>query len=626
MDSTDDSLYPLALLMDELKHDDVSNRVNAMQRIETIAIALGPERTAAELLPFLNEVAHDDEEEVFAVLADKLGLFIPLIGGHQNCEPLILILATLASMEEPIVRDKAIVSLNQISLELLDAELNGAFLALVRSLSLGNWFSKKIASCGLYKSIIARVSSSVRHECLSAYAKLVLDDYPMVRRSAATCLPALIGLMSAHGDAINVDLNDVEFILSAFLNLTSDDQDSVKLLSLDVLIAALKFFSTNNRAFPGSDFLDTAIRLMRDDSWRVRYTAADKFALVAESFANSQEELASLIGPFISLMEDNEAEVNRAIAKQIPAFCALLTKYPETRATIIDRIVPVVALLAMDPQENVRASLASTITMLSPILERQLTIDKLLPIFLDMLKDDFPEVRLNIILNLLVVNETIGISLLSTNLLPAITELAQDHKWRVRLAIIEYVPKLATQLGDSFFDNELLLLCMSWLWDPVYAIRAAAVTNLEELTATFGSQWANNQILGRILNDNPALADNECIDYSNFIIRITCLFAVSRLAAVVDYSTITSKILPFVKQLSTDAVPNIRFNVAKSLLLVAQQLLNHTDSTAAVREDARALISKDVVPQLQELLHDGDIDVRFFSKESLAGIEALLVT
>ncbi|KAK7684139.1 protein phosphatase 2A structural subunit [Cerrena zonata] len=49
-----------------------------MQKLDTIAIALGPERTLTELMPFLTDVAQDDEEEVFAVLAEKLGDFIPL--------------------------------------------------------------------------------------------------------------------------------------------------------------------------------------------------------------------------------------------------------------------------------------------------------------------------------------------------------------------------------------------------------------------------------------------------------------------------------------------------------------------------------------------------------------------
>jgi hypothetical protein len=49
-----DELYPIAVLIDELKHDDVLLRLNAIHRLSTIALALGPERTREELIPFLD--------------------------------------------------------------------------------------------------------------------------------------------------------------------------------------------------------------------------------------------------------------------------------------------------------------------------------------------------------------------------------------------------------------------------------------------------------------------------------------------------------------------------------------------------------------------------------------------
>lgn len=49
-----DELYPIAVLIDELKHDDVLLRLNAIHRLNTIALALGPERTRDELIPFLD--------------------------------------------------------------------------------------------------------------------------------------------------------------------------------------------------------------------------------------------------------------------------------------------------------------------------------------------------------------------------------------------------------------------------------------------------------------------------------------------------------------------------------------------------------------------------------------------
>ncbi|EGW31801.1 uncharacterized protein SPAPADRAFT_62392 [Spathaspora passalidarum NRRL Y-27907] len=628
MDNYNDDLYPLALLMDELKHDDVSNRVEAMQKLDTIAIALGPERTVKELLPFLNDVAQDDEEEVFAVLATKLGDFIPLIGGHENCEPLISILTILASMEEPLVRDKAIASLNKISLDLTNEELNGIFLNLIQNLSQGNWFSKKIASCGLFGSIILKVDSNTRKDLLKLYLKLICDDYPMVRRSAATNLPHLINLLTEFTETSPNDVNkinnqDWEIISKMFQHLINDDQDSVKFLSIDVLISILEFFNKINETSFNSDFLSSALKLIKDESWRVRYTAADRFSKIAVNFVNNESDLYQLIDPFIALMKDHEGEVRKAIAKQLPDFTRLLTKYPSTKVTIINKILPIVNELSQDQQEAVRASLASTITELSPILQKEATIEKLLPTFLIMLKDEFPDVRLNIISNLSVVNETIGINLLSTNLLPAITELAQDHKWRVRLAIIKYIPKLASQLGEPFFNDELLSLCMSWLWDPVFAIRDAAINNLKELTVIFGSDWATREILSRLLDQSDKI-DEDKIDYSNFIIRLTCLFTITKLIPVLDFKVIVEKILPFINELITDNVPNIRFNVAKSYLVLVESFIEKKLELPINEQELKKLINLEILSNLEKLQNDEDVDVRFYSTKSIQGINKLI--
>jgi len=54
VDPISEDLYPIAILIDELKHEDVQCRLNSMRKIDTIAKALGPERTRSELLPFIS--------------------------------------------------------------------------------------------------------------------------------------------------------------------------------------------------------------------------------------------------------------------------------------------------------------------------------------------------------------------------------------------------------------------------------------------------------------------------------------------------------------------------------------------------------------------------------------------
>ena len=46
-----DSLYPVAILIDELKNEDMKLRLNSIRRLSTIAVALGVERTVRQQPP-----------------------------------------------------------------------------------------------------------------------------------------------------------------------------------------------------------------------------------------------------------------------------------------------------------------------------------------------------------------------------------------------------------------------------------------------------------------------------------------------------------------------------------------------------------------------------------------------
>ncbi|ODV62577.1 protein phosphatase 2A structural subunit TPD3 [Ascoidea rubescens DSM 1968] len=664
-DSINEILYPLALLMDELKHDDVQTRVLATQRLDTIAIALGPERARNELIPFLQDVAQDDEEEVFAVLAEKLNSnFVNYLGGPSYATILLPILQILCSMEEPIVRDKAINSLNDLATILSQNQINNDFLNLISQLSQGDWFSSRVASCGLFRSVLIKVDSTKRKNLLSAYLKLIQDDSPMVKRAAGNHLSNLIDLLSqleslhqnknkntqnnlensninnleanTADDTDNLKIddnnltitdkndthpislpdppnnNDWELIFQMFNSLTNDEQDSVKFLSVDVLISILNYFNHHKEdSSHNQDLLEIFLKLCTDESWRVRYMIADKFQKIALYYSSDDIKL-KLLPQFISLMQDNEAEVRKAISKQLTDFSKLIP----SKEIIINRMIYHVVELANDKNEAVRSSLASEITGLAPLLGKTHTTNSLLPIFLSMLKDDFPEVRLNIISKLTVVNDVIGIKLLSNSLLPAITELAKDKQWRVRLAIIKHIPLLAKQLGITFFNRELGSLSLSWLWDSVYSIRNAAVNNLKQLTEIFGAEWAKTEVIKKILNNeilesyrlqNPELFENQgevtqnqlhnqviqnrtdtgvlfddTFDelssslMNNFIYRITCLFTLKSLTIALanDKDLIINDILPFILKNAKDDVANIRFNVATTLLTITQVLLN----------------------------------------------------
>lgn len=601
-----EELYPIALLMDELRHDDVAARVQAMKRLDTIAIALGPERTRKELVPFLEEVIPEDEDEVISIAAEELGKFVPLVGGPQYAPMLIPVLEKISACEEPIVREKAVKSLNSIAGSFTDEQIQQEFIPLIERLAKERWFSLHIAATGLFESVLVRVSSSTREDLLKLYFDLIQDDSPMVRKAAATELPKLIDLL---GEQFGTPQNATEFhwdlITSMYESLINDSQDSVKFLAVDVLISILGFLEKLGDKSHHEELFESLLALINDPSWRVRYMVADRFDQLAKKF-NDKSCTLKLVPNLLALMKDNEAEVRKAISKKLPAFCALINE--ADRDVMLQDIVPVILQLSMDESETVRSALAEEVTGLAPIFGKDATIKHLLPIFFEMLKDEFSEVRLNIISKLQVVNKVIGIQLLSESLLPAITSLSNDKLWRVRLAIIQQIPLLAEQLGVAFFDEALGQLCMDWLWDPVYSIREAAVLNLQKLTKFFGEDWCKRELLKRIMEKKHTK------DFDNFICRITCLLALDKLVPVVSPKTVAEIIYPFIDELKADQVPNIRFNVAKSLATISESLY----------PEYKSIVTDKILPTLETFKNDDDVDVRFYTEQSLDKVKKLL--
>ena len=93
----------------------------------------------------------------------------------------------------------------------------------------------------------------------------------MVRRQAANNLAKFIKAMPP---AIVIDE-----MIPLFQHLAADDQDSVRLLTVDILIAIAEAVPKEQQSSHG--VLLTALRsLFEDKSWRVRYMVADRFEKV----------------------------------------------------------------------------------------------------------------------------------------------------------------------------------------------------------------------------------------------------------------------------------------------------------------------------------------------------------
>ncbi|EIW86704.1 ARM repeat-containing protein [Coniophora puteana RWD-64-598 SS2] len=579
-----EDIAPIAVLMDELRSEDVQLRLNAIHSIPTIALALGPDRAREELVAFLQDSV-DDEDEVLLALAEELGRnFDEYIGGPQHAHVLLGPLENLSAVEETLVREKAAESIAKISEVLSSAQVEQFYIPLLKRLSQGEWFTSRTSSAALYPSVYAKVSPALQEELRNGYAALGSDDTPMVRRAAAKWLGSLVKQLSKQHV-----LSDG---LPIYRRLQSDDQDSVRLLTVEDLIVIAERLTP---AEVKEQLLKQIRHSIADKSWRVRYMAAMHFNELAEA-VKIELVREELIGQYVQLLKDNEAEVRTAAAGQIPGFSKMLDK-----EVILARIVPCVRDLSHDASQHVRAALANQISGLAPLLGKESTIEHLLPLFLHLLKDEFSEVRLNIISKLETVNSVIGIELLSDSLLPAIVELAEDKSWRVRQAIIEYIPLLATQLGKPLFDEQLGNLCMSWLGDTVFSIREAATVNLKKLTEAFGVEWARVAIVPKVMGMGQ---------HPNYLYRMTTVQAITVISPSLDLAVIQSDIIGPLLQLAADPIPNIRFNVAKALETLA--------TTFGSSPEGQQIVQSKIIPALEQQKTDSDADVRYFSSRALS--------
>ena len=248
---------------------------------------------------------------------------------------------------------QAVESLNKICAELSQEQIEQHFIPLVIRLSKADWFTSKVSATGLFSVPYSRATASVQEGLREQFRLLVHDDTPMVRRQAATNLPKFVKEMPAS--------IVIEEMIPLFKHLASDDQDSVRLLTVEILIAIAEVVPKEQQSSHG--ILLTALRsLFEDKSWRVRYMVADRFEKIAKAV---DEEVVSrdLVPAFVKMLKDNEAEVRSAIAGQIPGFCQLLD-----RETLLHEIMPAIEELVTDSSQHVRAALGMQISGLAPIL------------------------------------------------------------------------------------------------------------------------------------------------------------------------------------------------------------------------------------------------------------------
>ena len=78
--------------------------------------------------------------------------------------------------------------MNQVVKQLNNSQVTHYFIPLLKRLTTADWFTGRISACGLYATVYSKCTAEQQNELRTAFAQLILDDTPMVKRAAAKAL------------------------------------------------------------------------------------------------------------------------------------------------------------------------------------------------------------------------------------------------------------------------------------------------------------------------------------------------------------------------------------------------------------------------------------------------------
>ncbi|NXM37507.1 2AAA phosphatase, partial [Gymnorhina tibicen] len=216
-------------------------------------------------------------DEVLLALAEQLGTFTALVGGPEFVHCLLPPLESLATVEETVVRDKAVESLRAVSHEHSPPDLEGHFVPLVKRLAGGDWFTSRTSACGLFSVCYPRVSSPVKAE---------LRQKPHLGSPGGTWegRKPHLGAPGRTWEGRKPHLGTPEGIWrghlgapGAHLRPPAPPQDSVRLLAVEACVSIAQLLPQEELE---GLVMPTLRQAAEDKSWRVRYMVADKFTEV----------------------------------------------------------------------------------------------------------------------------------------------------------------------------------------------------------------------------------------------------------------------------------------------------------------------------------------------------------
>ena len=155
---------------------------------------------------------------------------------------------------------------------------------------------------------------------------------------------------------------------------------------------------------------------------------------------------------------------------------------------------------------------------------------------------------------------------------------------------MECLPQIAEIVGIESFNDNISENMMKWIEDTVFAVREATLLAVKQISGMFGESWIKNYVFPviKMLVNSPV-----------FMKRMTALSALNKFGELLG----AKEFYGFLEVLGEDEVPNVRFNVAKT-----------------IKNLFKIFKGMNLAKLLDKIKNDSDPDVKFFAEDALKEI------
>jgi len=482
----------MEVLKADLSDIDISVKLEAMKNVPTVALAIGPERSANELVLTIEDACFPDPSEGHALqLSDgQLGLseevlmevalimdssMMPLLGGKDNVLPMLKLLQRLAMVDETVVRGAAVNSILDLAKELGLEYIEKHILSVVLQLATAaRWAARASAADAIPRLYHFLECEQSKETCQENVLKLTRDKMQLVRHEACCKVYQMIMPMGEH------DVSELLSFVSQILKSLMNEQQQDFRCQIIQIVKTLLYVKSVELLDICQEYLEY---MFNDNDWRIRKMLLSELMEMADiapvEFLNQV-----LLPNFVKCFDEQDTVVRTAALKMAIVFLShekldlKIVKVLFTNTIIMKLVEDEMASVRDAASEALPDILKSIFGSQAPDEQKDFVVE----IMEKFSCDDSGKVRANFLKGLQKILFCVGESKFVDRIIPLVAKMLEDPKWRVRSSIFHHINLFAEMtMAGTMPEKDFRRILEICLKDPVGEARSFCVGRLANL-------------------------------------------------------------------------------------------------------------------------------------------------